>query len=92
MTECTWSAWCVSARCTAAGLACQTASAAALLRRACAQVRDFEYNAEKQASQRDSAEQMKQDAEKKRGSLEQWSASAYGEVSCEARQTRLLSL
>ena len=44
------------------------------------QVRDFEYNAEKQASQRDSAEQLKQEAEQKRSSLEQWSASAYGEV------------
>ena len=44
------------------------------------QVRDFEFNAEKQASQRDSAQQLKQETEEKRSTLEQWSASAYGEV------------
>ena len=45
-------------------------------------MRDFEFDADKQASQRDSAHKLKQDAEEKRSTLEQWSSSAYGEVSC----------
>lgn len=44
------------------------------------QVRDYEYNEERQQSQSDSTKNLKSDSESKRSQLEQWSSSAYGEV------------
>ena len=45
------------------------------------QVREYEFNAELQDMQDKSTEKLKKDVESKRGQLEQWSSTAYGEVS-----------
>ena len=44
------------------------------------QVREYEFNAELQDMQEKSTEKLKKDVEAKRGQLEQWSSTAYGEV------------
>lgn len=44
------------------------------------QVREYEFNAELQDMQDKSTEKLKKDVESKRGQLEQWSSTAYGEA------------
>ena len=44
------------------------------------QVRDYEFDQEMQSSQSEAAKGLKASADKKRKQLEEWSASAYGEV------------
>ena len=46
----------------------------------CAQVRDYEFDQELQQSQSQASQGVKTAADTKRSQLEQWSASAYGEV------------
>lgn len=46
------------------------------------QVRDYEFDQELQSNQSEAAKALKANADKKRAQLEEWSASAYGEVSC----------
>ena len=46
------------------------------------QVRDYEFDQEMQSNQSEAAKALKANADKKRAQLEEWSASAYGEVSC----------
>lgn len=45
------------------------------------QVRDYEFDQEMQSNQSEAAQSLKANADKKRKQLEEWSASAYGEVS-----------
>ena len=47
---------------------------------ACAGVRDYEFDQELQANQSEASQSMKTAADTKRAQLEQWSATAYGEV------------
>ena len=44
------------------------------------QVRDYEFDQEMQSNQSDAARSLKANVDKKRTQLEEWSASAYGEV------------
>ena len=44
------------------------------------QVRDYEFDQEMQSNQSEAAKSLKANADKKRKQLEEWSASAYGEV------------
>lgn len=44
-------------------------------------MREFEFNAELQEMQEKSTEKLRKDVEAKRSQLEQWSSTAYGEVS-----------
>jgi len=44
------------------------------------QVREYEYDAEKQGQQEQSTQRLKREVEGKRTQLEQWSSTAYGEV------------
>lgn len=46
------------------------------------QVRDYEFDQELQSNQSEAAKALKANADKKRAQLEEWSASAYGEVTC----------
>ena len=46
------------------------------------QVRDYEFDQEMQSNQSEAAKSLKANADKKRKQLEEWSASAYGEVPC----------
>ena len=45
-----------------------------------AQVRDYEFDQEIQDNQGEAAKTLKANADSKRSQMEQWSASAYGEV------------
>lgn len=45
------------------------------------QVREYEFDSAMQDLQEKSAEKLKKDVESKRSQLEQWSSTAYGEVS-----------
>lgn len=54
------------------------------------QVRDYEFNQEMQSNQSEAAKSLKANADKKRSQLEEWSASAYGEVHCRSAQTYLV--
>ena len=45
-------------------------------------MRDYEFDQEMQSNQSEAAKALKASADKKRAQLEEWSASAYGEVSC----------
>ena len=44
------------------------------------QVRDYEFDEEMQSNQSEASQVLKSNADKKRKQLEEWSASAYGEV------------
>ena len=44
------------------------------------QVRDYEFDQEMQSNQSEASQALKSNADKKRKQLEEWSASAYGEV------------
>jgi len=44
------------------------------------QVRDYEFDQEMQSNQSEASQVLKSNADKKRKQLEEWSASAYGEV------------
>jgi len=44
------------------------------------QVREYEYNAERQGQQEKTSQKLKGDVSSKRTQLEQWSSTAYGEV------------
>ena len=46
------------------------------------QVRDYEFDQEMQSNQSEASKSLKGNADKKRKQLEEWSASAYGEVPC----------
>ena len=45
------------------------------------QVREFEFDAEQQKAKEKNVDKLKTEVESKRGQLEEWSSTAYGEVS-----------
>ena len=53
------------------------------------QVRDYEFDQEMQSNQSEASKSLKANADKKRKQLEEWSASAYGEVPCSLAGTFL---
>ena len=45
------------------------------------QVREYEYNPDHQQESQAASQSLQQDAQAKRSQLEEWSSTAYGEVS-----------
>ena len=56
------------------------------------QVREYEYDPEHQQESKAASESLRSDTQAKRSQLEEWSATAYGEVSSTASISRGMTL